>query len=181
MKTVQISKKLKNFTVPEIIDNISELGSGDYITNNVKNILSNISDERNAKLVLYVIHTILKSNNLSPKELRPTPEHGIQLSNPTTKEPYGIYHIHLRNKYVLIWYLVINPEYGNIINFEYMPHPPPNDDYRTVVKDIYNRGDFGYNSDKGEFFMNIPNIIKESNKYISLYKQFINNINYDFK
>lgn len=176
MRIVKLNRKLKNVTNLDILNKIINIQNSYYfIEPDTLNEFLDIDNYKNSKLILYTIYTILKSNNLTPTELQPTPQHGLQLSNPTTKESYGIYHLHLRNKYILIWYLVITPEHGNTIKLEYLPHPPPKDDYRTIVKDIYSRDDFGYNSDIGELFTNIPNIIKESKKYISLYKTFINN------
>lgn len=106
MPTIQISKKLKKLAVSELVGKIYHITKtskdGMFTIEKLSEILKPIKNEKNAILVLYIIYTILKTDNLSPKELFPKPKHGIELSNPYTKQLYGIYHVHLRDNYVLV-------------------------------------------------------------------------------
>ena len=81
-----------------------------------------------------------------------TPSNGIEFYNKQTHKYLGIYHIHLSNidKSVLLWYFKYN-ENGIFVHFEYIIHP--NDDYKQILKDIYNRNDDGFNFSENCYFM----------------------------
>ena len=121
---------------------------------------------------MYVIYQILKNNDISPSSLNPKPSNGIELKNPTNLKPLGIYHIHLDDKYVLLWYLEWN-ETGYSIKFLYEKHPPMNDDYRTIIETIYKDDNDGYNFELSDYFKNLKNILNFDISEVMKFDEFL--------
>ena len=133
----------------------------------------NLADESNIKIILYVIYQIILNDLIDPSSINPKPN-GIELKNPNTLVPLGIYHIHLNDGYVLLWYLIWNKN-NKIIKFEYLQHPPRNDNYKTIIKEIYQRNDKGFNETEVDYFIDIQHILNFdiNENLIMTFKDFI--------
>ena len=142
--------------------------------NYLNNLISTIENV-NIKLLLYLIYQILLTNELSPLSLNPKPLNGIEFRNPNNNKQLGVYHIHLNDGYVLIWYVSWN-EMGIMLNFKYLKHPPSNDNYTKILKEIY-KSEYGYNFELGDYFKDLTNIlnfnINEILNYYNFVKTFI--------
>ncbi len=55
--------------------------------------------------------------------------------------------------------VVIIPKELRKYDSEYLKHPPQNDNYRTIISDIYKRDDDGYNYNFNEYFIKLFNIL----------------------
>ena len=172
MRTLIIPRNLNKYDINFFYNFIKTYKESVYIINNdhLYKLLSNI-EYSNLKIVLYTIYQILINDSLYPTSLFPTPSNGIELKNPDTQDLLGIYHAHLNDEYILIWYLTWNEE-GQIIKFEYIKHP--SDNYKKIINEIYNRNDDGFNIEFGEYFKDITNIVKYNiNEKILHFKDFI--------
>jgi len=171
MRIIKIPNEFKNskYTFEWFYNVIKSQKSSIYLINKeILNEILLIENLENLKLVLYIIYKILIQNSLTPN-ISPTPSNGIEFKNPNSNEYLGIYHAHLNDGYVLIWYLIYN-EYGYCLNFDYIKHPPANDNYKTIIKDIYGRNDDGFNLEYDEYFINLFNILNFDIKEIKILK-----------
>lgn len=158
LRVVRIPKEFKKYNYSFYYNFIKSYKDSLFQIDN-KSLLALLNiDSNNIVLSFYVIYQILISNDLSPSSLNPKPSNGIELTNPNTKKLLGIYHIHLDSGYVLLWYLRWD-EKGHFINFEYIKHPPSNDNYETIIKNIYKRNDDGFNIELNDYFINLYKIL----------------------
>lgn len=123
---------------------------------------------------LYVLYKIIKNDNLLPN-INLKPNRGILFRNRNKKDilsndllkydPLGIYHCHLNNDMVLIWYIEKNLN-NFIIRIKYIKHP--SDNYKNILTEIY-KNDLGYNLIKMEYFKDyFKNVYLSERKYIFL-------------
>jgi hypothetical protein len=159
MREIRIPSPFNRYDTDWFYQYIKTYNSEFYIDiKRLDNLIDRINSEINIKSILYVIYQILINNDLSPSSLNPKPSNGIELRNPTNLNPLGIYHIHLDDKYVLLWYLEWNDN-GYSIKFLYEKHPPTNDNYRTIIESIYNGNNDGYNFELEDYFKNLKKIL----------------------
>lgn len=170
MRVINLPNKYKKLSADELFQKLDSFRFSKYIlSEKISEILAKIKDFENLKIILYILISILENNNLAPSNLNPKPSNGIQLSNPDTKFPLGVYHVHLNNSYVLIWYIT-NNRFGKNIIMEYIKHPPGNDNYLTILQDIYSRNDDGFNEDRNVYFKDST---KETYFDITIYENII--------
>lgn len=117
-----------------------------------------IPNLENLRLSLYIIYSISRSNSIIPP-IHPTPKDGIELKNKSNYTGFGIYHAHLNDSNVLIWYLTWSNK-GYIIKFRYIEHPPLSDDYRSIIQEIY-KDSIGFNISIGEYFTDLESLLKD--------------------
>lgn len=91
-------------------------------------MIENIDNDTNIRLLYYVLYEILSQDTLTPT-LNNTPTNGLLLFNKETNKSYDIYHVHLEEGCILLWYLIWN-EKSMSIHFDYIKHPTVNDDYK---------------------------------------------------
>jgi hypothetical protein len=173
LRTVKIANEYRKFDA-NYFKNFINTKKSDFIFD-IDNILI-IKNSRNLLLSLYIIHLISISNDISANNINPKPLNGIQLINPENNKLIGIYHAHLNDNFILIWYLCWN-ENGYIIKFEYLIHPPANDNYQSIIKEIYKRNDDGFNLELNDYFINLNNIVNFNiNEDVLKFNQYINKI-----
>jgi hypothetical protein len=99
------------------------------------------------------------------------PSNGFDIFNKEKNIPRGIYHAHIseEERGVLIWYITYN-EKGYMVHFEYV-YPHPDDDYKKIIKRIYNIK-YGWNQHEYKYFKELEYLIKES-KIETSFKNFI--------
>lgn len=169
MRIVNIPSTFNKYDSEWYINFIRSYDSRFYINGIYLNLILSKVDEVNINIVLYVIYQILINDNLSTSSLNPKPSNGIELLNPFNLKPIGIYHVHLKNGYVLLWYLEWN-EMGYSLRFLYEKHPPMNDNYKTIIESIYNGDNDGYNIELQNYFKDIKSILNfnilEYNKFV---------------
>jgi len=136
------------------------------------NFISKIEEDDNIKPILYILYQILLTNDLSPIGLNPKPSNGIELKNPTNNKPFGIYHLHLNEQYVFIWYASWDKN-GIFLNFRYIKHPLGNDNYETIIKEIYKNSN-GYNFELENYFNDLLMILNFNINEVLRFKEFIN-------
>lgn len=158
MRIVRIPKEFRGYDYKFYLNFIKTYKESSFLIDSKSlNSLLEI-DTKNITLSFYVIYQIILGDSLSPNSINPKPSNGIELRNPNTKDLFGIYHVHLEMGYVLLWYLTWNRR-GYTIKFDYLPHPPPNDNYETIIKNIYTKNDDGFNIDMGDYFINLFKIL----------------------
>jgi len=178
MNIAKIPKPFKNYENAWFINFINTFKFISFDINKLEIAkLIDLSNESNIKIILYTIHQMLVCDSINPPTINPKPTNGIELKNPNTSELFGIYHIHLNDGFVLLWYLIWN-ESGQHIKFNYLKHPPSNDNYKTIIKEIYKRNDDGYNLDIESYFINSQHILNSyiNEKIIMTFKDFIKNL-----
>ena len=169
MNVIKIPRNYKQYDILFFFNFIKTYTESKYIINKQQiNNISKIDNYDNQQLILYVIYEILISDNLVAPVF-PTPNNGMKLIINKDKESFhsGIYHAHLNDEYVLIWYITWD-EYGVHLNLEYLKHP--SDDYKSLIKRIY-KVEYGYNENYYDYFINISKIIKEN--IITKFKRFL--------
>jgi len=154
---------------------------------NIQNIINSITKNNNIKnsdLIvenfLYFVYRFIDCDNEYPNlklSEGGVPLNGIEMYNFNTRKYLSIYHIHLSeiDKSVILWYIKFNKN-GFTVQFEYLKHP--DDDYKSIIEEIYNRNDDGYNFSEGDYFKNLKNItetnIKEKFIFIKTFEKFCN-------
>ena len=142
----------------------------DYYLDSETLILLDDIDISNRDTVKYVVYKILLKSKVFT-DLNPTPKNGIEFVNKINRKEYlGIYHIHLNNEMVLIWYIELKDN-QYYLKLEYLKHPKS---YKDILKSIYNKP-YAYDVYKKEFLKNcIHNTEFNENKYILNFKTFLN-------
>jgi hypothetical protein len=125
MRVVIIPKELRKYDSSWFINFTLSYNDTRFIIDEseIINLINSVSvNSTNLKLVLFIIYSIIISDSLTPK-IRLIPENGIELKNPENSNLFGIYHAHLEEGHILIWYMTFNSD-GYKIKFEYLKHPP---------------------------------------------------------
>ena len=170
LRTVNIEnslvKKNISFYYKELYSNNSDFN----ITNDTFNKINGI-DKNDEILILYVLYKIITENKIDPNSINPTPKRGLFFSDLKTKKSLGIYHCHLHDNMVLIWYL---EKYSNgdfNLEIEYIQHPRS---YDNILKHIYKNTD-GWNLYTGKYFKDYINTTYLKDHFIQKWFNFIRN------
>lgn len=140
-----------------------------------KDLIKEVNDIENRgdrQIIYYVLYKIITENKLDIN-ISPTPKNGLLFIDFDNKSKYlGIYHCHLNNTKVLIWY--VSKDQNDILNLEikYIDHPI--DDYKSTLKNIYKNTD-GYNIITNEYFKNYRKSTYLKDSFIQKWLNFINN------
>ena len=183
MNPIILPKKILNKDVDYLIQIYnSNINHFDYKIDNrdINNILKKIKENNNyynsnqiQKNLLYVIIKLFETNDIdNPLSTLDggIPNNGIEFINKKTYDGLGIYHSHISNidKGVLIWYAEFIGK-KIIIKFEYHS-PHPDDNYREIIKRIYNNTN-SFNLNTGDFLSDSKYKLIES--FIFNFKNFI--------
>jgi len=132
--------------------------------------VNNIQNRGDRQIIYYVIYKIITENKLHVN-ISPRPNKGLLFTDydnkPNTLE---IFHCHLNNNKVLIWY--VEKDYNDILNLEieYIDHPT--DDYKFVLKNIYKNTN-GYNTITNQYFKNYRSKTYLKDSFIQKWLNFI--------
>jgi hypothetical protein len=173
MNQIRIPKKFKNKDQIFILTKIADVKNIFlFDIENIHLILNQLKNNEDEILnLLYFIYKLLESKEFTPnleKKENSKPRSGYEFLVKSSSKRYGIYHAHLEYG-VILWYFK-SLKNTIFIHFEYMAHPK--DDYRSIIQNIYNRNDGGYNFSENEYFYKLKKLIKE--KLIIKFSDFLN-------
>ena len=152
MNEIIIEKSLSNKNISWYYKELYNNNSDFNIKNDVYELLPNISKD-NEILILYVLYKII-TDNILDVNISPTPRNGLSFTDLDNKpNSLGIYHCHLKNNMVLIWYVEKDSNNDFNIKIEYIIHPTLTDNYKITLKNIYKNKD-GFNTITGDYFSN---------------------------
>lgn len=148
MNIVNIKNNYKNYKIDDYDRMICETESIYLVDKEYLDYIDDISGD-NSKKAYYITYLIVKDNVIEPDI--ETPKRGLTFFDRSGElSKIGIYHAHLDETNILIWYLIKN-EYGDLIlRSIYMKHP---DRYESILKDIMNSPN-GYDIIRNEYFKN---------------------------
>lgn len=118
-------------------------------------------------LAYYVVYLIVSENTLLPNIK--TPRTGLPFFDKITNTNLSIYHAHLEDNNVLIWYVDKNDSNDLILRIKCIKHP---NKYDSIIKEImllpnsYDTINDRYMKD------NINNTYLKENKFILMFKEF---------
>ena len=125
-------------------------------------------------IAYYIVYLIVSNNTLLPNIN--TPKNGLAFnskidSNKSNDITIGIYHAHLPDENVLIWY-VARDEYNELIlKVKCIKHPQS---YDTILRDIMKTTD-GYDIFRKQYLKDyLKDTYLKENKYILMFKDFFN-------
>ena len=152
MREVKIESKYKGVN---FLDKIYDKDSRFLIDNETESLLYNI-DSVNIDIVGYIVYRILESDTILP-DIYDRPRSGLEFLDKNNSEEMYIFHAHLKNEMILIWYIdYINGDY--YLRLKYLKHP---NSYKDILKEIY--------SDKNSYDMRKNKYLKDilSNSYLN--------------
>jgi len=170
MNKVILEGDLNNKKIKYFIKRISNNKSDFEISNSLKKDISLIPNRGDQQIIYYVLYKIITENKLDI-DISPTPNNGLSFTDYDNKpNSLGIYHCHLNNNKVLIWY--VEKVSTNILNLEieYIDHPT--DDYKSVLKNIYKNTN-GYNTITNQYFKNYRSKTYLKDSFIQKWLNFI--------
>jgi hypothetical protein len=138
-----------------------------------KELIKEVNDIENRgdrQIIYYVLYKIITDNKLDIN-ISPTPKNGILFTDLKNKpNSLEIFHCHLNNSKVLIWY--VTKDQNDILNLEikYIDHP--SDDYKSILKNIYKNTD-GFNTITNEYFKNYQRSTYLKDSFIQKWIEFI--------
>lgn len=171
MRVFKVPNSFKNYTFSKIIDMIIDINfdSNIYINDDTLNIINDINNNDNKLLIYYIIYRIISDNDLNVSDII-TPKNGLSFRDLKSKESLGIYHAHLNDYMVLIWYINKYDD-GYELNIEYIKHP--NDMYKNILKKIYNLNN-SFHLYEYDYMKNLYiNSYLNENKYILSFWNFL--------
>jgi len=133
--------------------------------------VNNIQNRGDRQIIYYVIYRIITDKDIVNIGISPTPNKGLSFIDYDNKpNSLGIYHCHLNNNKVLIWY--VSKDANDILNLEieYIDHPT--DDYKSVLKNIYTNTN-GYNTITNQYFKNYRSKTYLKDSFIQKWLNFI--------
>ena len=170
MNKVIIPEEINNkdylFLVNKLLKNKSKF----IISSLIINFAKNIENRGDRQIILYVLYKIITDIKLD-LDISPIPKNGLEFNDYNNDNPLGIFHCHLNNDKVLIWYVEkINDKLN--IKIEYIDHPQ--DNYESVLKKIYN-SPYGYNMNINEYFKNYKSETYLKDSFVFTWTDFIKN------
>jgi hypothetical protein len=151
MNKVILESDLNDKKIKYFIKRISNNKSDFEIPKSLMKDISLIQNRGDQQIIYYVLYKIITENKLHVN-ISPKPNKGLLFTDydnkPNTLE---IFHCHLNNNKVLIWYVSKDSNNNLNLEIEYIDHP--DDDYKSVLKNIYKNTD-GYNTIINQYFKN---------------------------
>ena len=164
----ELNIKEKPFFNKEFSKNKSDF----KLSKNLLKFVNEIENRGDRQIIYYVIYKIITEGKLDI-DISPTPKNGLSFTDLDNKpKSLGIYHCHLNNSKVLIWY--VSKDSDNNINLEIQYINHPSDDYKSVLKYIYENTD-GYNTVTNQYFKDYrgSTYLKDSFRFIKKWLSFI--------
>lgn len=173
MNVVKIDTKFIKYNEAYYYEHIGYIESDFLIENSTLNYLDSINGD-SCLIAYYIVYLIVSGNNLEPNIN--TPKNGLAFnskidSNKSNDITIGIYHAHLPDENVLIWY-VVRDEYNELIlKVKCIKHP---ESYDTILRGIMKTTD-GYDTIRKQYFKDyLKDTYLKENKYILMFKDFFN-------
>jgi hypothetical protein len=173
MNVVNINKKHLGYNNDFYYINIPLINSKFKVEDNLVDYLETIHGD-SCLIAYYIVYLIVSGNNLEPNIN--TPKNGLAFnskidSNKSNDITIGIYHAHLPDENVLIWY-VVRDEYNELIlKVKCIKHP---ESYDTILRGIMKTTD-GYDTIRKQYFKDyLKDTYLKENKYILMFKDFFN-------
>lgn len=171
MNPVKIPINLKSKSIDWYFTNLYDNDSYINLDNNIYDTIDTI-DNYNKIIVIYIIYQIITNSNLEPINME-TPSGGFNFRNKNGKsftDQLGIYHAHLENEMVLIWYLEKRLDNELYLIIDYIKHP---ESYKKILIGIFNTK-YGFNIITNKYFNDYKSktYLKE-NKYVKMFKFFL--------
>ena len=181
-KTLILISKFISKPYEQYIEDFENIACNYYIDyENLNSVINDCINDYHVKCCLYICYAIVVGNKIDPYISTGVPKSGMELVDKRTNNiGMGIYHIHLPDSKVFLWYLTWS-ERGFFIKMKYITHPPANDDYISIAKEIYNDVD-GFNISLNKYFYQATYLLNENLKYLQTFESFnFNKINKSFK
>lgn len=144
----------------------------DFNVSKLPKVIEGIENRGDRQIIYYVIYRIILENKIDPS-INPTPKNGLLFSDLKTKKSLGIYHCHLFGDMVLIWYVTKDSNDNINLEIEYIKHP--DDNYKTILKQIYKNPN-GWNLYSKKYFKDYFNTTYLKENFIQKWFNFIRNI-----
>ena len=168
MNKVRIPDELNEKDSLFFVSKIIKIKSDIHISKDVIYFVNNIENRGDKQIILYVLYKIAMGGRIDVV-IDPTPKNGLQFTDYKSKESLCIFHCHLNNDKVLIWYLEkINDKLN--LKIEYIDHPQ--DDYKMILNNIYKNSN-GYNIYTNQYFKDYKNNTYLKDNFIFKWKDFI--------
>lgn len=170
MNVVEVPGSFKNYTIKKMIDMILNISFNSDIFIDENHLLSfdNI-DNDNKLIVYYIIYRIIKDERLNISDIN-SPRNGLAFRDKKSGDIFSIYHAHLKNDMVLIWYVIKNEDDFYELKLEYVKHP---DKYENILRRIYTDCE-SYSLEKNDYLKNLyKNTYLKENKIILKFLEFI--------
>ena len=167
MNVVEIDSKYLIYDESYYYENIPNLEKSIKIENATLNYIELIHG-KSCLLAYYIVYLIISKNTLEP--IINTPRNGLAFSGKLNDIDLGIYHAHLEDNNVLMWYVIKNEYNELILKLKCIKHPQ---NYDSVLKEIM-KDPNGYDTTRNQYFKDYMNrtYLKE-NKYVLMFKDFI--------
>jgi hypothetical protein len=167
----EINVKEQGFFNKEFYKNKSDFSLSKEVIKEV----NDIENRGDRQIIYYVLYKIITDKKLDIN-ISPSPKNGLLFTDYDNKpKSLEIFHCHLNNSKVLIWY--VTKDQNDVLNLEikYIDHP--DDDYKSILIDIYKSTD-GYNTVTNEYFKNYQKstYLKDNFIFIQKWFNFIRNI-----
>ena len=167
MKIVEINDEYKNFKIDDYDDLIQDSESMISVNRECLNSIEMIHGE-SCILAYYIVYLIVSSDSLIPNIK--TPSNGLMFGDKSNNSKIGIYHAHLKDENVLIWYVEKNNSNDLILKVNCIQHP---NKYEPILKEIMNSSN-GYDTIRGMYFKDyIKDTYLKENKLILMFKDFL--------
>ena len=174
MNEIIITETLKNKKYEWFFDKLLVIDSDFLLDNDFFNTINDI-DIYNRRTVTYIVYQIILNNDLKPNILQ-KPNGGFSFRDKVNKKygpSLGIYHVHLENEMVLLWYVEKRLDGELYLNIDYFKHP---NNYIDQLRNIY-KSNYGFNIENNTYFKNnISNTYLKENRYILFFKNFLSKI-----
>lgn len=168
MNIVKIESSYLKYNEGYYYDNIPNKVSFINVENDVLNYIELIHG-KSSLLAYYIVYMIVSNNTLEPNIN--SPRNGLAFSDRLNNVDLGIYHAHLEDSNVLIWYIVKNEYSELLLKVKCIKHPQS---YDTILKEIMKTTN-GYDIVRKQYFKDyINNTYLKENKYVLLFKEFFN-------
>ena len=170
MNVVEVPNSIKQYSFSKLEDLILSINQKSIIYIDDNHLLSfdNI-DNDNKLIVYYIIYRIIKDERLNISDIN-SPRNGLAFRDKKSGDIFSIYHAHLKNDMVLIWYVIKNDDDFYELKLEYVKHP---DKYDNILRRIYTDSE-SYSLEKNDYLKNLyKNTYLKENKIILKFLEFI--------
>lgn len=135
--------------------------------------VNSLNNRGDRQIIYYVLYKIITENRLDVN-ISPTPNNGLLFTDYDNKgNSLEIFHCHLNNDMILIWYVEKDSSNNLNLKIEYIKHP--NDNYKLVLKNIYKNTD-GFNIITNEYFKNYRSSTYLKDNFIEKWFNFKNKL-----
>ena len=171
MNIVEIDRKYKGYDNDFYYINIPQIDSKFKVDDDLVDYLETIQGD-SCLIAYYIVYLIVSGNNLEPNIN--TPKNGLSFNSKIDSDKsndiiIGIYHAHLPDENVLLWYVVVDEYNELVLKIRCIKHP---EKYDLILRDIMKIPN-GYDIYRKEFFKDyLKHTYLKENKYILMFKEF---------